>query len=387
MPADDALLFLDANTYLDLFRVALGKKSLEAIAEQAKNIFVPRQVVEEVQRNKVRVAQVYVEGLLGDPEQLPPEFPDHLFGSDTEARASMKDKPDRKKIKKDLKAWASGIIDDISISRDDVSRALALVFGRAVDHTPQRLLRAKERKERGNPPGKERSLTVGDELIWEQILDQFKGKKRLWLITGDTDYRTDYNGRLILNAFLRDEIARVSPEGQVFLFGADEVMKGIRDFVEKTNTKANCLPTEAEQREIEKEREALPPLGWLDNSADVAAGAIVSGNIFASGMPRYIISGSGPLAPWWPKSQVLGGPPPTWGGIIAIVRDASGFDWAHRGVPRVEPPNRLMQAVYARGSRDPIGGPGPREVQNGDRWLAGLQAQGYTFDPLDLLGS
>jgi hypothetical protein len=53
---DDALLFIDANRYLDLYRLVTAKKLLPAIKEQQEHIFITKQVVDEVQRNKLREA-------------------------------------------------------------------------------------------------------------------------------------------------------------------------------------------------------------------------------------------------------------------------------------------------------------------------------------------
>jgi hypothetical protein len=50
MPTEDALLFIDANKYLDLYRTSTGRLILAAIRQQADYIFVTQTVVNEVQR-------------------------------------------------------------------------------------------------------------------------------------------------------------------------------------------------------------------------------------------------------------------------------------------------------------------------------------------------
>ncbi len=83
MPAEDALLFIDANKYLDLYKMAQGRKLLAILTDQADNIFVPRQIVEEVQRNTVNVfATQFLQEQLGKLELQTCAVPDHLFGAD-----------------------------------------------------------------------------------------------------------------------------------------------------------------------------------------------------------------------------------------------------------------------------------------------------------------
>jgi hypothetical protein len=50
---DDALLFIDANRYLDIYRIPKEKRLLAMIKEQQEHIFITKQVVDEVERNKL----------------------------------------------------------------------------------------------------------------------------------------------------------------------------------------------------------------------------------------------------------------------------------------------------------------------------------------------
>lgn len=56
MLADDSLLFIDTNKYLDLYRTIKGKEMLTHLENLEKYIFVTKQVVNEVQRQKIAVA-------------------------------------------------------------------------------------------------------------------------------------------------------------------------------------------------------------------------------------------------------------------------------------------------------------------------------------------
>jgi len=98
----------------------------------------------------------------------------------------------------------------------------------------------------------------------EQILARFVGKKGLWIITRDSDYGTIYENRGFLNQLLYEELRKVSPGAEAFLI--NDVASGIRHFADITGVKADKLPTEKEAAEINKEIEALPPLGWLSSN-------------------------------------------------------------------------------------------------------------------------
>jgi len=83
MPAEDALLFIDANRYLTLYRTKTGRELLATLGEQANRIFVTQQIVNEVQRNKIKVAEVYLTtrltGLKLELAKMPPDRQD-IFG-------------------------------------------------------------------------------------------------------------------------------------------------------------------------------------------------------------------------------------------------------------------------------------------------------------------
>ena len=81
----NAVLFIDANQYLELYLIDGGKKLLPALEEQREFIFVTTQVVEEVQRNKVRVAARFLTETLKKLEVGGVAVPDQLLSTrDTE---------------------------------------------------------------------------------------------------------------------------------------------------------------------------------------------------------------------------------------------------------------------------------------------------------------
>jgi hypothetical protein len=265
----NALIFIDANLYVPLYGLPKWRKLFNLLKEQKDHIFVSAQIVEEVQRNKLQV----VAGLLANQlEHLKQSrsinLPDYIFGdTDEKLRETLRDFR-KKEIQTDLMKAAVRALQRISRSEDDVSKALARLFQGTVTHSTEELQRAKDRKERGNAPGKPED-PLGDQLTWEQLLSQCKGKSKLWVISKDLDYYTQLRGQKFLNPLLYQDLVRVmDPDPEVFCF--DSIDEGIRDFAKRTGVRAEKLPTPAESKEIEKQLDSLPPLGWWDTSMDDA---------------------------------------------------------------------------------------------------------------------
>ena len=262
MPADNALLFIDSNKYLDLYRTDKGKKLLAPLGEQVDYIFVTQQVVSEVQRNKISVAANFLGPKFKELKLQTFGVPDHLSGTNAEQSKAILEQLKEvglkaKQTNDEVEALALGIMEQIRCSEDEVSRALAPIFAKAVAHSPEELQKARDRRELGNPPGKS-SNPIGDQLTWEQILSHFKGKKRLWIISRDGDYGTVYGGKGYLNQFLFDELCKVVSVPEVYLF--EDTVEGIKHFVKTTGVKAEKRLTPEEAEEIEKEEKSLPHL-------------------------------------------------------------------------------------------------------------------------------
>jgi hypothetical protein len=261
MTADDALLFIDAQIYLDLYRIPSGKQLLAPLSEQSERIFVTQQVVNEVTRNKIEVAASFLSTHFPTLKLNTFKVPDHLFGqTEGESKTIVKRmgeiSTDIGKLNQAIFDLTEGIMDKIGHSTDAVSMTLDPIFSRAKLHTDDELRRAKNRRELGNPPGK-KTDPLGDQLNWEQILSQLTPKSKLWIISRDGDYGSTYGGRLFLNKFLYDELRKGAPNAEAFLFR--NIVDGIKDFTKATGVDANTLPTAAEEAEIKKEIEALPP--------------------------------------------------------------------------------------------------------------------------------
>src|SRR4029453_7284700 len=141
----DALLFIDANRYLEVYGLTKGKKLLAAIKEQQEHIFITKQVVDEVQRNKLSVTERFLalqvqklQNGFDIPAQLlhvSPE-PDRL----RPAAASIRQKIDE--VNAGVTDAALQMLQRVSRSEDEVSKGLAELFNTAVLESPDELQRA-----------------------------------------------------------------------------------------------------------------------------------------------------------------------------------------------------------------------------------------------------
>jgi hypothetical protein len=275
------VLFIDANQYLDLYRMDSGKALLDALEEQRDHIFVTEQVVSEVQRNKLRVAASFLASQQLKLDSI--AIPNHLLPTTDsrveEMRKRLREIGDSiKKAKEDFRKLAHDFLAQISRSEDEVSKRLADIFSHAARPTREEFDRAVQRKRVGNPPGKKNDY-LGDQINWEQILTKCKANSALWIITKDPDYSTEHGGRMFLNALLSSELVQLfGPKFEVFCF--DNVLDAFKHFSETTKVKADKLPTPEQTKEIKKEQESLPPLGWLTGYDD--GGFSVIQNTFRS---------------------------------------------------------------------------------------------------------
>jgi hypothetical protein len=287
------VLFIDANQYLDLYRMVSGKKLLAALEEQKDYIFATSQVVYEVSRNKVKVAASFLADATKRIELSAMAVPDHML-STTDDSVQRLDKRLHKlreevtKVRDDFRKLTQDLLEQVSQSKDDVSKALTVIFSKAAVPDAEELRRAKERKVLGNPPGKNND-PLGDEVSWEQILTKCKNKPGVWIITKDSDYATKYEGKMFLNALLYDELtALFQRQPEVFCF--DNIADGLKHFLETTSVKAKKLPTPDETEQIKREQDSLPPLGWLVDPSGALSTAIRNADMNRAFMTNAFVS-------------------------------------------------------------------------------------------------
>jgi|GEM_PF-629541 len=262
MPDIDAVLLIDANKYLDLYRTDKGRKLLAPLSEQASHIFVTQQIVDEVQRNKLRAVADFLrtksQGMKLHGINVPDHFSGSASGKNQEILSQMRGiNKSVVAVNAEIDTHTHEIMTQVAESKDEVSKALAPIFSKAVQATRDEMKRARERKEIGNPPGKAND-PLGDEITWEQVLSHFAGKRRLWIISRDGDYGAAFGGGFFLNSFLRDELAKITNDPIVHIF--EDLVEGLTHFVETTKVDATIKLSPEELTEIETEERSLPPV-------------------------------------------------------------------------------------------------------------------------------
>jgi PIN domain len=268
------ILFIDANQYLNFYRMTAGNRLLDSLEEQKDHIFISAQIVDEVLRNKLRCAKEFFSAKFKEIDANETPVPDHLLGISNEKTTELRNGLAKTKgVKTELIDLAAAALPKISRSEDDVSKRLRGLFDKAVSPSADEIQRARSRRERGNPPGKPGNA-LGDQITWEQLLAYCKGKecKRLWIITDDQDFFEKWNKHSFLNSLLYRDLTDAcgsAPEVRCF----SDLATGISDFGNNAGVTARKLLTPTEATEIKKEIEGLPPHDWMtamDNNATMA---------------------------------------------------------------------------------------------------------------------
>ncbi len=258
MPQKKGMLFIDANIYLELFIRISGRKLLARLVEQSEHVFITQQIVNEVQRRKMKIVCESLTLNVNTINLNGAGIPNQFFKADSDEESSISDhmkslRQDVDKLKTEINEHYSAIINKIDESTDEVSVGLNSIFRNAIDSKPEERKRARLRKELGNPPGKPGD-PLGDELSWEQVLSNINDATHLWVITKDKDYWNEFNKKSYLNSFLKSEILQVNPQINIYVF--KELVKGLDDFGRKMGTDVLKGLSANDLKEIENEEKS-----------------------------------------------------------------------------------------------------------------------------------
>ena len=137
MPANDALLFIDAHVYLDLYRMVEGRKIFAALGQQGRTHFRHPAGVDEVNRRKIEVAADFLGKQFTKLKLQTFGVHEHLFGANEEDSKRIREKMKAisqqvDQLSEDVKQLGLAIMDKVSKSTDEVSEALAPIFANAV---------------------------------------------------------------------------------------------------------------------------------------------------------------------------------------------------------------------------------------------------------------
>lgn len=253
-------ILIDANIYLELFSCMPLARLVDTLEEVRDEIFVSRQLVHEVGRNKLRTAS----GFLGEQltrlkglaiSSLPLDLLRWADGAEGQ-RLTVEAYLD---AVREIENRAAAYLAEVSAGTDRVSRRLAVLFKQAVDPTDEQLARARRRRESGNPPGKSEDA-LGDQVTWEGWLDAVAEHDILWLITNDQDFFSRFGGNRFLNPVLQADLEARRPGGvRVRVF--DRLAEGLDDFRRATHRELASWPSEDELQAITREQKVVRQRG------------------------------------------------------------------------------------------------------------------------------
>lgn len=209
-----AVVFVDANVYIHAFKTSdlSYMKLVKILSEHPDVIFVTQQVVDEVERNKLGRATEFVKAQIATmklPKIALPGFSAKL--GDTQRHLVAR----TDSLRKSAEAEAAKYLEQLARSEDQTSNLLKPLFARADTASPTVGRRARERRERGNPPGK-KTDPLGDQLSWEQVLERLGPGDHLHILTKDSDYAVEVGGKPHLVPMLyREARERIGDAGTI----------------------------------------------------------------------------------------------------------------------------------------------------------------------------
>lgn len=251
-------VFIDANVYLSFFDSNKPelKKLLDSLVEIKDSLFIGSQIVNEVNRNKLDVAQ---RSLLNHFKELSNikkiNLPEHLELKSANLQnwnsQSNEIHEKQKTLQQELEELIHKTLEEIMCSVDKVSQTFRLLFEGALEASEQEIQAARYRREIGNPPGKPND-PLGDQVSWEQFLNCSSNSDKIWIITKDLDYYTAFKDRRYLNAFLYNELI-VTNTANPLIFCFESLADGLKHFNANSLEKIEKLPTEDELKIITEE--------------------------------------------------------------------------------------------------------------------------------------
>jgi hypothetical protein len=252
-----AKIYPDTNRFVDFYRATHDNLDVfKALQGYKGSLVLTEQTITEFRRNRVRtlnwLVTEFAKTLKVGPYttaviQALPGFKDLTTWSDAYKKKG-------KEVLEQLKQFST------NEKKDPVAQqVLALAADPAVTYlklSDQAIKRAHRRKLLGNPPCSPDKYTIGDEVIWELLIENLK--EDLIIVTRDNTFHDNL-------PLLSEEYQQQT--GQTLLL----VTKTFSEALETIGQTPTQELIEAEK----KEQESLPPLGWLFSNSMDAANTVV----------------------------------------------------------------------------------------------------------------
>ena len=221
------------------------KKLLRSILEVQDKIFITKQIENEILRNKVAV---FLQSFSGYEKQINTvniTLPEHLqSGEDKDLNALNKEineiNDSIQNLKKKFEGLTADLIQVINRDEDDVSIVQTKIFQKAIQESEDQLNRARKRKEIGSPPGK-KGDPLGDQISWEQLLDNIGSVTNLWIVTNDRDYFVEYKNTCYLNSLLYRDLIKINENINIYCF--NKLSDALISYNKASSHKIETLPS------------------------------------------------------------------------------------------------------------------------------------------------
>ena len=243
-----AYAFIDTNIFLDFYRNSneASLSLLEKLKVVKDRILSTYQVEMEFLKNRQSTLLTAIQSF---SSQVPTTVPAVLSDEKVqEALKSLKKDANKKKIQ--LEKRVSAILENPR-NNDRVYSVLAEIFTSTAGHVLTRdMIERQQIKKRawkrfmlGYPPRKGNDTSIGDALNWEWIIHCSQNLKgRIYIVTRDSDYGCELNGKYYLNDHLKAEFRnRVGNKSIVFTKRLSDALKALEVKVSKEEKKAEDI--------------------------------------------------------------------------------------------------------------------------------------------------
>lgn len=228
------ILYIDANIFLGFYNSNRPefKKLLNSVIEVKNKIFFTEQFKYEIDRNKLNIFKQSTDNYIRQILITDIVLPEHLDQDNSLKLTNWN--TSRKKLENQIKDSNNALmkilnetLHNVSSSEDNVSKALSSLYEACVLPSTDDLVKARYRKEIGNPPGKKND-PLGDQLSWEMLLNVIPNINRIWIISKDQDYYTENKDILYLNPVLKNDLIKINPTIEIKIF--NKLSEALRDF-------------------------------------------------------------------------------------------------------------------------------------------------------------
>ena len=224
--ANDWLIFVDTNVYLDFYRQSgeKAKRQMDALERHKDRLIISEQIRMEFLKNRQKVILTAFDNIKPPARTSVPQI---LTGTEP-ARLLQKSEIEAMRRYKQLRDRVQNLLAKPA-NYDDVYKSINRIFNSNCDFNLKRpdkarfelRSRARKRFSLGYPPRKVGDTSIGDCYNWEWIIECAKKSntgQHILIVSRDNDYGAQFGGESYLNDWLIREFKdRVSSRRQIRL--------------------------------------------------------------------------------------------------------------------------------------------------------------------------